>query len=84
MQRLATMDGRIDVLLTDVEMPVMNGGELARRAAALVPGVRIVLMSGYSDLLVPNPSATPTFALLRKPFTSASLIATLRQLAGRS
>jgi CheY-like chemotaxis protein len=84
-QHLSAMRGSVDVLLTDVEMPVMNGVELAKRAAVLVPNIRIVLMSGYSDLLVPNTSATPTCALLRKPFTAASLVAALRQeaLSGR-
>lgn len=40
---------RIDVLFTDIGLPGLRGDELARRARALRPGLRIVLASGYSD-----------------------------------
>jgi CheY-like chemotaxis protein len=39
----------IDVMLTDVVMPVMTGPELARRARASYPGLPVVFISGYSD-----------------------------------
>ncbi len=72
------MRGGIDVLLTDVEMPVMNGLELAKYATALVRGIRVLSMSGYSDPLVPDTPTAPAFALLRKPFTASGLVAALR------
>lgn len=44
-------DGRVrpSVLLTDIEMPGMSGIELAARATALRPGIRIVMMTGDPD-----------------------------------
>lgn len=39
----------IDVLVTDIQMPNMSGLELARQAAALRPGLKVVFVSGYAD-----------------------------------
>jgi two-component system, cell cycle sensor histidine kinase and response regulator CckA len=69
----------IDVLLTDVVMPKMNGHEMAARLAAIRPDIRIVYMSGYMD----NPSvhkevATSGAAFLQKPFTQEALITKIR------
>lgn len=41
---------RIDLMITDFSMPGMNGAELAQQARQLVPGLPILLASGYSDL----------------------------------
>ncbi len=48
---LATLESgvRIDVVFTDIGLPGMRGDELARRAKAMRPNVKIVLASGYTD-----------------------------------
>jgi signal transduction histidine kinase/CheY-like chemotaxis protein len=65
-------DEPIDLLLTDVAMPGMNGPELARQARALRPVMPIVFFSGYAD-----PEAVAGDAILqrmvRKPFRAAEL-----------
>jgi len=63
-----------DVLITDQLMPGMKGSELAERLVALVPGLRVLVASGYSD--VPN----APFARIAKPFAAADLIERVRQL----
>ena len=39
----------IDILFTDVDMPLINGIELTRRAQQLYPSIRVIFFSGYSD-----------------------------------
>jgi two-component system, cell cycle sensor histidine kinase and response regulator CckA len=71
---------RVDVLVTDMMLPGMNGAELIEQAKVLVPGIKTVLVSGYSseDLELPA-----DYAFLEKPFTPDALITTLREFYGR-
>jgi signal transduction histidine kinase/ActR/RegA family two-component response regulator len=68
-----------DMLLTDVVMPEMSGTELAARAGALYPDLRILLMSGYVD----RPGVGPVqddAELLEKPFRAEDLLAKVREV----
>jgi two-component system, cell cycle sensor histidine kinase and response regulator CckA len=71
--------GPIDLLLTDVIMPKVNGLVLAQRLLKERPGIRVLYMSGFvegSMLLAKHPE----LIILHKPFTSAALIAAVRQI----
>ncbi|MBI3687197.1 MAG: response regulator [Actinobacteria bacterium] len=71
----------IDLLLTDVVMPGMNGFELADAASRRHPQIRRLFMSGYPD--APRPATARPDHLLAKPFTSAELLRrTAEALAG--
>lgn len=65
--------GRIDLLLTDVQMPEMDGWQLAKRITILKPEVKVVFMSGYA-----SPINEPATRLLQKPFTRAELTREVR------
>ena len=78
---LLANDPRVDALLTDVVMPDMRGPELARRAKALRPGIRVVYMSGHaSDDELGEGASEGGEVLLEKPFSADELAQTLRSV----
>ena len=61
---------RVDILLTDIMMPRMNGIELAKKFASLLPGVKILFMSGYlSDPVRDEELPLEKYPVLEKPFS---------------
>jgi hypothetical protein len=72
---------RIDMLLTDVVMPGMNGRELADRARGVMPNIRVLFMTGYSqDAIVHGGQLAPDIELIEKPFHGESLAARVRTI----
>jgi two-component system cell cycle sensor histidine kinase/response regulator CckA len=72
--------GPIGLVLTDVVMPNMNGGELASRLARLHPEMRILFMSGYAAEPIVQRFGHDSAAFLQKPFTSITLAEKIRQV----
>jgi CheY-like chemotaxis protein len=70
----------IHLLVTDIVMPMMNGRELARRAALLRPSMRVLFVSGYPDEdEISSERAAGKKNFLQKPFTSDTLLRRIRQ-----
>ncbi len=87
-ERLARAEnGRIDLLISDVVMPGMNGGEVARRVCELAPRARVLFVSGYSENdMADQGLGALEFQVLQKPFTPATLAGKVREVldgAGR-
>ena len=73
---LSREDTRVDLLITDLVMPVMGGRELVERVRQLRPETKILCMSGY----VPPADKQTGTAYLQKPFTSRELLAKVKLL----
>ena len=73
-----------DLLLTDIVMPYMDGGELARFLLEQRPDLRVLYMSGYADDSIINIGLqSPNSAFLAKPFASEMLAHKVRQTLDR-
>lgn len=71
----------IDLVLTDVVMPQMNGRKLAQQLAQLRPEIRVVYMSGYAeDVLFRQGVLDPSIAFLQKPFRQYEMTAKVRKV----
>jgi CheY-like chemotaxis protein len=71
---------RIDILVTDVVMPNMNGADLAKEAERLRPGLKILFISGHPERAGAALDPTGVTNLLMKPFTADTLAARIKEL----
>jgi len=71
---------RIDMLVTDVVMPRMNGADLAREAERIHPGVRILFISGHPERAGQGLDPTGVSNLLMKPFTADTLASRIKEM----
>jgi len=73
--------GTIDLLLTDVVMPLMGGQELAQNLLSLRPQMKVLFMSGYTDsALVRSGVYTGEMVLIQKPFSPDQLTDKVREM----
>ncbi|MGH7504900.1 MAG: response regulator, partial [Longimicrobiales bacterium] len=77
--------GSIDLVVTDVVMPEMGGGELAERLKQVLPGVPVLMMSGYAeDAVLRHGIAESHGWFLEKPFTPDALVRKVREVLDTS
>ena len=75
---------RVDLLLTDIVMPGVNGRQLAREMQNRLPKLKVLFITGYSgDAVVHQGRLDPGVSLLQKPLTQALLAAKIRDLLDR-
>jgi len=72
---------RIDLVVTDIVMPVMNGLRLVEELRKRRPDIKVICMSGHSDdILNRQRELDPQPELLRKPFLPAALVRRVREV----
>jgi len=69
-----------DLLLTDIVMPEMDGIELAQKAAALAPEMRVMFITGFAAVALKAGKAAPSAKILSKPFHLRDLVAEVDRL----
>ena len=70
--------GRVDLVVTDVVMPIMKGTELAARLRETHPDLRFIFVSGY----VVHEHLGPNSVLLQKPFVRQDLVRKVAEVLG--
>ncbi len=76
---------RIQLMLTDVIMPEMNGRELANRIQSAYPKIKVIFMSGYTEnAIVHQGILEEGITFLQKPFTPENLLIKIRAVLGAS
>ena len=71
----------IDLLLTDVVMPLLNGRELATRLSSVAPQIQVIYISGYADdVLAYHGTLAPGTILIQKPFSPGDLMLKVREV----
>jgi PAS domain S-box-containing protein len=71
--------GKIDLMITDVVMPDMNGIQLAEQVRAVFPETKVLYMSGYSEDITGSRDSGEMTNFVPKPFTPAFLARKVRQ-----
>ncbi|NNE60551.1 MAG: response regulator, partial [Woeseia sp.] len=72
----------LDLLISDIMLPGMNGQELSAAITHLRPFVRVLFISGYTDDVL-NAESTGNAEFLQKPFRPSDLLEKVRQTLGR-
>jgi two-component system, cell cycle sensor histidine kinase and response regulator CckA len=81
LELIGRYDGQVDLVLTDVAMPVLNGRQLAARLAELRPGLPVLFTSGYTDDdIVRRGLLESGRPFLQKPFSPDALAQRVRAL----
>lgn len=78
---LKELGGMVDLLITDIKMPRMDGVALAKAVAELYPTLPVLFISGWTfDLLDAPEWRQPGYAFLQKPFLPKALISAIGHL----
>ena len=76
----AELTDPLQLVITDIIMPVMGGRELLQSISSIYPEARIILMSGYTDdLLLQRDVLTSGARFLQKPFSPGELLSAVRE-----
>jgi two-component system cell cycle sensor histidine kinase/response regulator CckA len=82
LEKMAEIDNKVDLVISDVVMPEMDGPTLLRQLRGKLPKIKFVFMSGYAEEAfaknLPD-SEREQFGFLPKPFTLKQLVTTVKE-----
>jgi two-component system cell cycle sensor histidine kinase/response regulator CckA len=78
------VNGEIDLILTDVTMPRMDGIQLAGLVTTCYPKINVLYMSGQFDGQLQNEVSEKAFGFLSKPFMPDALIEAVERIVGKA
>jgi DNA-binding NtrC family response regulator len=80
-EKAKSHSGAIDLLMTDVVMPEMNGRDLSRQITDLYPDIRLLFMSGYTANVIAHQGVLDDgVAFIQKPFSMAGMTEKVREV----
>jgi two-component system cell cycle sensor histidine kinase/response regulator CckA len=81
LEKIQALNAPVDLLMTDVVMPNMDGHDLASRVSQKYQGIKVLYMSGYSNTFIARRGmVNPGKAFLQKPFSVESLSVKVRDI----
>jgi PAS domain S-box-containing protein len=85
MEKAKNHSGTIDLLMSDVVMPEMNGRDLAGKITVLYPDIRLLFMSGYTANVIAHHGVLDDgVAFIQKPFSMADMTAKVREVLDKT
>ena len=75
---------RIDLLVTDIGLPGLNGRQVAEFARRSRPGLKVLFMTGYAETAASSAFLEAGMEIISKPFAMDKLAAKVRELIGRT
>ena len=85
LEAMEEKDGAIDLVVSDVVMPEMDGPTLLRRMRAVNPNLKIIFVSGYAeDAFAKSLDENEKFDFLAKPFALSALVAKVKETMAAS
>lgn len=76
--------GEINLLITDVVMPEMNGRELSEQIIALYPNLKVLFMSGYTANIIAHRGVLEdNISFISKPFSKKDIAVKIREVLGQ-
>jgi signal transduction histidine kinase/ActR/RegA family two-component response regulator len=83
--KLQELQGKLDIVVTDVVMPLMGGVDFAKYVANMRPGTPVIFTSGYTDDAVAKHGILQAgIEFLQKPYEADSLISRIREVLDQS
>ena len=83
LELIKSRDGAIDLIITDVIMPEMNGRDFATQVNTLYPDIKTLFMSGYtSDVIILHGILEEGVRFIQKPFSIKDLAMQVRRAVG--